>query len=98
MNVLAIGGFIWESGDIYRLCSVKTLFEISSKKLFILINKVPHLKVGNFTRGKVPRCPKRKLGRVKNNKHTHTLWVEGPKREREREWNYYGNGSRTVYI
>ena len=33
------------------------------------MNKVPHRKVSNYIRAKVPSCPKRKLGRVKTDKH-----------------------------
>ena len=66
---------------IYRQSSVRT----SSIYIFILINKVPHHKVGNFIRAKVPSCSKRKLGRVKNNKYTHPLGLGRIAWKRERE-------------
>ena len=48
------------------------------------MNKVPHHKVGNFNRAKVPCYPKSKLGCDKNNKTTYTNSLRERERERER--------------
>ena len=45
----------------------------STEYCIILINKVPHCKVSNFIRAKVPSCPKRKLVNVLNLRHYFAL-------------------------
>ena len=44
-----------------------------------------------FIRAKVPSYPKRKLGCVKQQTHTHTLWGIAKRREREGEWKITSN-------